>query len=150
MSNVYKRNRTQSPLDVINKSKELLKDTYQIIMNENKVPKKHRYFIGKTLYNSANKIVCCTFCANNIFPKSKEDLLKRKMYQNDALYECALFLNLLDTYSDMLANLSYKDAQTSYQSWRGYAAKKNAYNTIKSMDKLFNELFINNWINLKP
>lgn len=46
--------------------------------------------------------------------------------------------------------LTYKDAQASYQSWRGYAAKKNAYNTIKSMDKLFNELFINNWINLKP
>lgn len=46
--------------------------------------------------------------------------------------------------------LTYKDVQTSYQSWRGYALKKNAYNTIKSMDKLFNELFINQWINLKP
>lgn len=46
--------------------------------------------------------------------------------------------------------LTYKDAQTSYQSWRGYALKKNAYNTIKSMDKLFNELFIEKWINLKP
>lgn len=46
--------------------------------------------------------------------------------------------------------LTFKDAQASYQSWRGYAKKKNAYNTIKSMDKLFNELFINHWINLKP
>lgn len=46
--------------------------------------------------------------------------------------------------------LTYKDVQTSYQSWRGYAAKKNAYNTIKSMDKLSNELFIEKWINLKP
>lgn len=46
--------------------------------------------------------------------------------------------------------LTFKDAQASYQSWRGYAKKKNSHNTIKSMDKLFNELFINNWINLKP
>ena len=135
MSNVYKRNRTQSPLDVINKSKELLKDTYQIIMNENKVPKKHRYFIGKTLYNSANKIVCCTFCANNIFPKSKEDLLKRKMYQNDALYECALFLNLLDTYSDMLANLSYKDVERLAVSANSIKALITA--CMKSDDKQF-------------
>lgn len=111
MSNVYKRNRTQSPLDVINKSKELLKETYFIIMNENKVPKKHRYFIGKSLYDSANKIVSCTFCANNIFPKCKDDLIKRRTHQNDALYECALFLNLLDTYSDILINVSYKDVE---------------------------------------
>lgn len=41
--------------------------------------------------------------------------------------------------------LTFNDIKTSYQSWRGYAKKKNAYFTIKNMDKLFDELFINNW-----
>lgn len=135
MSNVYKRNRTQSPLEVICKSKELLKDTYQLIMSENKVPKKHRYFIGKSLYNSVNKIVCCTFYANNIYPKSKEDFLRRKMYQCDALYECALFLNLLDTYSDMLTNLSYKDVEKLAMLANSIKALMTAW--MKSDDKQF-------------
>lgn len=111
MSNVYKRKRTQSPLEVISKSKELLRDVYALIMNEKKIPKKHRYFVGKSLYDSANKIVCYIFNANNIYPRSKEDYAKRKAYQECAQYECALLLNLLDTYSDMLPNLSYKDIE---------------------------------------
>lgn len=41
--------------------------------------------------------------------------------------------------------LSFKDMKISYQSWRGYASKKQAYRTIKEMDQLFDDLFINNW-----
>lgn len=41
--------------------------------------------------------------------------------------------------------LSFKDVKISYQSWRGYAGKKQAYRTIKEMDQLFDDLFINNW-----
>lgn len=38
--------------------------------------------------------------------------------------------------------ISYKDIECQYQSWRGYISYTNSYNTIRRMDKLYNELFI--------
>lgn len=38
--------------------------------------------------------------------------------------------------------MSYAHVYNSYMSWRGYIGHKNAYRTIQSMDKLFNELFL--------
>lgn len=38
--------------------------------------------------------------------------------------------------------MTYMDAYCAYQSWRAYAMNFDAYNTIKSMDKLYNDLFI--------
>lgn len=111
MSNVYARNRTESPLEVINKSELLLIEVYALIMNEKKVPKKHRYFIGKSMYDSANSIASYIYRANNIFPNSKEDLIKRREYQDAASYECSLFLNLLEIYTHMLPNISYNDIE---------------------------------------
>lgn len=111
MSNVYARNRTESPLEVINKSELLLIEVYALIMNEKKVPKKHRYFIGKSMYDSANSIVSYIYRANNIFPNNKEDLIKRHEYQDAASYECSLFLNLLEIYTHMLPNISYNDIE---------------------------------------
>lgn len=111
MSNVYARNRTESPLEVINKSELLLIEVYALIMNEKKVPKKHRYFIGKSMYDSANSIASYIYRANNIFPNSKEDFIKRHKYQDAASYECSLFLNLLEIYTHMLPNISYNDIE---------------------------------------
>ena len=84
MSNVYARNRTESPLEIINKSELLLMEVYALIMNEKKVGKKHRYFIGKSMYELANKIVSYIYRANNIFPSSIEDLYKRYEYQKNS------------------------------------------------------------------
>lgn len=42
--------------------------------------------------------------------------------------------------------MSYEDIYAAYQSWRSFSKKCNAYNTIKSMDKLFNSLFIEPFI----
>ena len=39
--------------------------------------------------------------------------------------------------------VSYIDIETAYQSWRSYALKYNSYNSIKSMDKLYHELYKN-------
>ena len=80
-------------------------------MNEKKIPKKHRYFIGKSLFNTTEKITENIYRANNIYPKSPEDLIKRNEYQKQALQECSLFLNLLELYSGVLPNLSYKDIE---------------------------------------
>ena len=41
--------------------------------------------------------------------------------------------------------ITFEEVKTSYQSWRGYAKKKDAYYSIKEMDRLFDELFIDNW-----
>lgn len=38
--------------------------------------------------------------------------------------------------------MSYAHVYNSYMSWRGYIGHKNAHRTIRSMDKLFNKLFL--------
>ena len=38
--------------------------------------------------------------------------------------------------------MAIEDVATSYQSWRGYAKRFDAYRTLKSMDALYSELFI--------
>jgi hypothetical protein len=73
MSNVYKRKRTQSPLEVISKSKERIK-------------------------------------------------LKKLAKMRDAGF------------------ITCEDMKISYNSWKGYAQKKNAFKTIQCMDKLFDDL----------
>lgn len=98
-------------MDVINKSKELLSLTYSLVMNEKKIPKKHRYFLGMSLYESVNTITCSIFSANNIFPRTKEDLEERRSFQKIALHECSLFLNKLEIYASLLPNISYKDVE---------------------------------------
>lgn len=40
--------------------------------------------------------------------------------------------------------LSFGDIRTSYASWRGSMAYRDAYRTVKNMDALFNRLFIEN------
>ena len=42
-------------------------------------------------------------------------------------------------------HMSYEQIRAAYQSWRGFAEKKDAYHTIRRMDALFNRLFIEEW-----
>lgn len=42
--------------------------------------------------------------------------------------------------------MKFSQVREQYASWRGYAGKKDAYKTIRSMDKLFNRLFIAEWV----
>lgn len=111
MSNVYKRNRTESPMSVILKSKELMQLTYSLVMNDKKVPKKHRYFIGSSLYESTEKIAHYVFKANNIYVENEKDLKRRRKFQRKASQECYLLLNQLDMYKALLPNLSYNDIE---------------------------------------
>lgn len=41
--------------------------------------------------------------------------------------------------------MKFSHVREQYASWRGYAGKKDAHNTIRSMDKLYNRLFIEEW-----
>lgn len=45
--------------------------------------------------------------------------------------------------------ITYPEIEEAYQSWRSYALQYNSYNSVKSMDKLYDDLFINSWVNQK-
>ena len=111
MSNVYARDRATTTLETINVARELSGEIYKLIMNDAKIPKKHRYFIGKSLYTISDKIIENLYRANNIYPRSKTDLELRLSYQNISLQECALLMNMLELYSQILTQLSYKDME---------------------------------------
>ena len=40
--------------------------------------------------------------------------------------------------------MTFKDIEEQYKSWRGNIQKYDCYKTLKTIDKLFEELFINN------
>lgn len=44
-----------------------------------------------------------------------------------------------------VGKICYEDVYTSFQSWRAYAGNFNAWNTIRSMEQLYNDLFIWPW-----
>lgn len=58
---------------------------------------------------------------------------------------------LLKKHKEMLdaGRIDFKSIRQSYQSWRGYAIKSDSYRTVQSMDKLFNELFIADFVSGK-
>lgn len=41
--------------------------------------------------------------------------------------------------------MAFSQVKEQYTSWRGYAGKKDAHKTIRSMDALYNRLFIEEW-----
>lgn len=138
MSNVYARDRKTTTLETLNVAKELSAEVYKLIMNDRKFPKKHRYFIGKSLYNTSEKIIEGIYRANNIFPRNKEDAAKRREHQEDSLKECSLFLNFLELYSNILPQVSYKDIQKFSQ--LTVRTKQLLTNWIKSDSEQFKEL----------
>lgn len=43
--------------------------------------------------------------------------------------------------------ISFEDVRQSYNSWRGYVSQMSTYQSVRNMDRLFNELFIKDWRN---
>lgn len=41
--------------------------------------------------------------------------------------------------------INYNDAYASFQSWKSYASNFDAWNTTRSMEQLYNKLFIRPW-----
>ena len=41
--------------------------------------------------------------------------------------------------------MAFSRVEQQYSSWRGYAGKKDAHETIRRMDALYNRLFIDEW-----
>lgn len=83
-----------------------------------------------------------TFLKTKFNLTSSGKVLKRLTRANVARTRRKLkkFKSMLDS-----GKLTYEQINTSYNSWKGYAKHKDSYRTVKNMDKLYNELFINNW-----
>lgn len=138
MSNVYARNRNTTTLETLNVARELSIEVYKFIMNDKKFPKKHRYFIGKSLYNTSERIIEGIYRANNIFPRNSSDFYERRSCQEKSLQECSLFLNFLELYSHVLPQLTYKDIKKF--SALTIRVKQLLSNWIKSDSEQFKEL----------
>ena len=41
--------------------------------------------------------------------------------------------------------ITFSDVRNSYESWKGSLKGKKSYHTLQNMNKLFNELFIEDW-----
>ena len=41
--------------------------------------------------------------------------------------------------------MTYEDIYTAFQSWKAYARNFSSFNTVRNMEKLYNELFISSW-----
>ena len=114
MSNVYSKDRKTSPMEVVTKSRDLYVTVYKICMNEDKVPKKHRYFIGKKLVDLTEEIMGNIIKANAIFPRTDIDKELRYKHQKEAYACCECLLSELEAFCQIIS-ISYKDTENITQ-----------------------------------
>ena len=110
---------------------------YKVIkmtMNEKYFPKRSRLVIANKLIDSAMNVSANFNAANAIFPNTEEKL---KLRERRKLKKLKIKLDN--------GEIEFNDVRTSYNSWRGLLKDKKCYKTKQSMDKLFNQLFIEDW-----
>lgn len=88
MSNVYKRFRGETEIQFIMTALELQAEITKYVLREKIIPKKWRLIIGLPLINKIDEMVDNITYANSIYPKTKEELEKRKEYQQKAIANC--------------------------------------------------------------
>ncbi|HBU12709.1 MAG TPA: hypothetical protein DEB31_08290 [Clostridiales bacterium] len=119
MSNVLMRKRSISGLEFWKNGADIRAHLTRFLMNEKNVPKRYTYvftFPGIDL----GRIVArpCRECVTR---------QRRKMKK---------FRKFLDA-----GDMTLEQIHTSYMSWRGYIAHKNARRTIHNMDHFYEKLF---------
>ena len=108
--------------------KEFYKD-YGIIVNDKKTKicdLKHGFTFLKTRYFVTD--------TGKIIRKPCRDAItreRRKLKKQAKLLEAGV--------------LTFENIRTSYASWRGSMSHRDAYRTVKNMDALFDQLFIESW-----
>lgn len=73
--------RTQGDLTVIVKAKEMVIYTLRITNNEKNFPKRYRLSVVNKIQDKAFEIVTCLIEANEIYPRTKEELQFRQTKQ---------------------------------------------------------------------
>lgn len=82
---IFKRLRKETELQFFIHALKLQKEITIYVMKEKFLPKKWRYMLGQDLINKVNELVDNLAAANNIYPKTENDLNTRRHYQNRAL-----------------------------------------------------------------
>jgi hypothetical protein len=112
-------------LECLEKLKAFYKD-YGIVVNEDKTKicdLKHGFTFLKTRYFITR--------TGKIIRKPCRDAVTRERRK-------------LKKQAEMISKgtLSFKDVECSYKSWRGSMSHRNAYKTVRSMDRLFEKLIL--------
>lgn len=102
--------RTQGDLTVIVKAKEMAIYTIRITNNEKNFPRRYRLSIVNKMQDKAFEIVTCLIEANEIYPRTKEELQVRRMKQRQAMAYCRSLMTMIDISKELFAIESDKVA----------------------------------------
>ena len=93
---VVKSHREETELTVITKANELTAYTIKICSNEENFPKRYRWCITSKIVESAIDIGNNIIKANSIYIRSEDDLAMRRKYQQEAMSETQVLLNMIN------------------------------------------------------
>ena len=93
---VVKSHREETELTVITKANELIAYTIKICSNEENFPKRYRWCITSKIVESAIDIGNNIIKANSIYIRSEDDLAMRRKYQQEAMSETQVLLNMIN------------------------------------------------------
>lgn len=102
--------RTQGDLTVIVKAKEMAIYTIRITNNEKNFPRRYRLSVVNKMQDKAFEIVTCLIEANEIYPRTKEELQVRRMKQRQAMAYCRSLMTMIDISKELFAIESDKVA----------------------------------------
>lgn len=88
--------RRQGDLDVIIKAKELAVHTIRTTNNEKYFPKRYRLTIADRMVGKAIDIFTLLYEANEIYPRSREELKMRQLNQRKAMAYCRSLIAMVD------------------------------------------------------
>lgn len=88
--------RKEGELTVIVKAKEMAIYTIRITNNEKNFPKRYRLSVVNKIQDKAFEIVTCLIEANEIYPRTKEELRLRQIKQRQAMACCRSLMTMVD------------------------------------------------------
>lgn len=93
---VIKSERTEGRLEVITKAFGLCEYTIMICKNEKNFPKRDRWILTNDIVQEIKDAFKCIRSANSIYPKIREEYIRRHMLQVEANEHLETFLSLLE------------------------------------------------------
>lgn len=144
MSQVFERNRKEADSDYLSLAVDIHIEVLSLVMRENVVPKRKRLILGAPIAETARSLVCNVNRANRFYPSNSYNVLERKRYLGLALADCD---QLEQDFQCLIAMkcTTASELERIYQSWRGGMLRLDAHETVLSMDRLYRELFGNEY-----
>jgi len=103
MSNVFRRNRKETGLELFVVSAEIMERLTRFLMNTNYVPKGYRYLYTYPICEIAHSMRRNITAANSIYPTNEHELQMRRDYQQKAINDCE---NIIRALQDMICVLT--------------------------------------------